>query len=193
MIFMLCQSCGKKQATFHYTSNENGNITEMHLCSECAKKSGLVEDSYKIFNPLSGFSDSFFSDSEGMLGGLLGGMFANPSAKTVQESAVCPFCGMRLREFMNTGKAGCGKCYATFKESLEPTVKKLHGNTKHTGKFPIGREKHRTIQDKKAELEALMKKAIEEQAYEKAAEYRDKIKELEKSESDGSKDDSKGA
>ena len=140
---MLCQSCKKKEATFHYTSNENGAITELHLCRDCAQKNGYLDESLK-------------------------------------KSAVCPFCGMRFNEFIHNGKAGCAKCYATFKDAIAPTIKKLHGNTKHTGRFPAGRAIHKTKEDKRAELEALLKAAIEKQEYEKAAEYRDKIKELDK-------------
>lgn len=173
MIYMLCQACGKKEATFHYTSNENGKITEMHLCHDCAKKNGYYDESIGNFDPF-----NLFGSSEKMFGELLGGMFGNEPTKSLRESSVCPFCGMRLNEFMHNGKAGCSKCYTTFKDALTPTIKKLHGNTKHTGKFPIGRAIHKTKQDKRAELEALLKKAIENQEYEKAAEYRDQIKEL---------------
>ena len=178
---MLCQSCGKKQATFHYTSNDNGNVTEKHLCHECAKNSGLIDDSNKIFNSF-GFSDSLFDHSEKMLGELIGGMFKGTPAKSIRESAVCPFCGMRLHEFMQGGKAGCAKCYATFKDAISPTLQKLHGNTKHTGRIPEGRAVHKTKQDKRYEYESLLKKAVEDQEYEKAAEYRDKIKELDSEE-----------
>ena len=174
---MLCQSCQKKQATFHYRANDNGNITETHLCADCAKKSGLIEDSYKIFNPF-GFEDSFFENSNSMLGEILGGMLGEPNKKTITESLVCPFCGMRLSEFLRNGKAGCSQCYSTFSSYLEPTLKKLHGNTKHTGKIPAGREIHKSKEQQISELENMLKSAVEAQEYEKAAEYRDKIREL---------------
>ena len=170
---MLCQSCGKKEATFHYTSNENGNITELHLCHDCAKKSGYIDESFKNFNPF-----SFFNNSQDMFGELIGGMFDSEQPAAIREAAVCPFCGMRLNEFMHGGKAGCAKCYTTFKNAITPTIKKLHGNTKHTGKVPAGRAIHKTKEDKRAELEVLLKKAIENQEYEKAAEYRDQIRAL---------------
>lgn len=172
---MLCQNCKEKQASFHYTQNNNGHVTETHLCHDCAKKAGLIDDSHKIFNPFG------FYDTEDMLGELLGGMFETPAQNILKESSVCPFCGMRLSEFMRSGKAGCAKCYTTFKNSLSPTLQKLHGNTRHAGKIPTGRTAQKTKADKKAELEALLEKAVEEQEYEKAAEYRDKIKALEAS------------
>lgn len=37
---MKCENCGKEEVNFHFTSNINGNITEKHLCAECAEKLG---------------------------------------------------------------------------------------------------------------------------------------------------------
>lgn len=33
---MKCQNCGRNEANYHYRSNVNGQIQEMHLCYECA-------------------------------------------------------------------------------------------------------------------------------------------------------------
>ena len=38
---MKCEHCGNEEVSFHYTSNINGNITEKHLCSQCAGKFGI--------------------------------------------------------------------------------------------------------------------------------------------------------
>ena len=38
---MKCENCGKEEVSFHYTSNINGNITEKHLCADCAVKLGF--------------------------------------------------------------------------------------------------------------------------------------------------------
>ncbi len=175
--FMLCQSCKKKEASFHYTSNENGNVTELHLCRDCAKKSGYLDEGMGSFNPF-----HFFEDSDSMFGELIGGMFGNAPAKPLRESAVCPFCGMRLGEFMHGGKAGCAKCYTTFKDAITPTISKIHGNTTHVGKIPAHRALHKSKEDKRRELESLLKASIEKQEYEKAAEYRDAIRALDKDE-----------
>ena len=175
---MLCQNCGKNAATFHYTVSDNGAVSETHLCRSCAEKAGLLHNTEAYFEPFS-FAEDFFADSETMLGGLLGGFLGNKvNTPTLRESAVCPGCGMRLAEFAHGGKAGCGKCYTTFKDALAPTIKKLHGNTRHTGKFPSGRKAKPTVEQLRAELTEKMQKAVEKQEYEKAAEYRDKIKAL---------------
>lgn len=35
---MKCEHCGKNEVTFVYQSNVNGQVTEKHLCGECAEK-----------------------------------------------------------------------------------------------------------------------------------------------------------
>ena len=42
---MLCEICGENEATFHYSEVVNGNKTEHHLCSECAKELGVMDES----------------------------------------------------------------------------------------------------------------------------------------------------
>ena len=54
---MKCQNCGKNEINFHYSSNVNGRVTEAHLCSEGAVKSGY--DMGSLFSSESIF-DSYF-------------------------------------------------------------------------------------------------------------------------------------
>lgn len=35
---MLCEECGKNQATVHMKKIINNHVNESHLCEECAKK-----------------------------------------------------------------------------------------------------------------------------------------------------------
>jgi protein arginine kinase activator len=42
MKFRKCENCGKNEVSFHFKSNVNGNVTERHLCSECASKMGAL-------------------------------------------------------------------------------------------------------------------------------------------------------
>ena len=34
---MMCQNCGQRTATTHIKTIINGQLTESHLCSQCAK------------------------------------------------------------------------------------------------------------------------------------------------------------
>lgn len=73
---------------------------------------------------------------------------------------------------------GCDKCYAQFKDRLLPLLKRVQGNTRHSGKLP------RRVGDglrTKRELERLqeeLERAVKAEEYEKAVVLRDKIKSI---------------
>ena len=173
---MLCQNCKKNQASLHYKSIENGNVTERHLCRECAEKLGISVKPFHAF----GITDSILSDAQdGILGGIFGTMIDSYANAIHKESAVCPKCGMRFFEFRRIGKVGCSECYSVFADSLYPTVKQIHGNILHNGKIPEGLSEKLTKENRLKTLKTRLAKAIELEKYEDAAHLRDEIKSLE--------------
>ena len=50
----------------------------------------------------------------------------------------CPVCGASLSDISDTGKVGCADCYKTFLNQLMPSIQRMHGNTHHIGKIPMG-------------------------------------------------------
>lgn len=73
---MKCENCGKNEVTFVFQSNVNGQVTEKHLCSECAEKLGytqkLAAQSQRMMQNFLGGSlfDDFFTPFPSLLGGL---------------------------------------------------------------------------------------------------------------------------
>lgn len=164
---MLCQNCGKHEATTHIKSVVNGEYTQLHLCSTCAGKLGYGD----VF---SGFGFD--------LGDFFGNFFSKP--KTTLSSAKverCEKCGMSFEEIVKNGKIGCADCYGKFYEMLLPSIQRIHGKTQHNGKVANIIDEKETVKEKTkeeiiAELKEEMKTAIEEQNFERAAELRDEIK-----------------
>ena len=70
---MKCQNCGKNEATFYYKSNINGRVMESHLCPECARQLGLVQDMRRPMMSSFWDDDDFFPRPFRMLEPLLGG------------------------------------------------------------------------------------------------------------------------
>lgn len=105
---------------------------------------------------------------------------AQPSGPERAKPVSCEHCGFTDAQFTQVGKLGCPKCYEVFENKLEPVLRRIHGNSGHTGKIPrrtggtIGLRKK--IEDLKRELQS----AVTHEEYEKAAEIRDKIRALEK-------------
>lgn len=159
---MLCESCGKKPATVHYTEIRNGEMSEMHLCENCARKKEVD------FKPHFSLAD--------LLAGL-GDFEATLPLEVSKEK--CPVCGITLTDFKKEGRLGCGKCYKAFETSLAPLLKRIHGRTSHTGKIigVIGNEATRSTLQK---LRTALQNAVSREEFEEAARIRDKIKELEK-------------
>ena len=91
------------------------------------------------------------------------------------ESKACALCGANFAQLMQSGKVGCGECYSVFKAELEPTIIKLHGRAKHTGKIPKNLESAISMKRQIEELNIKLNKLIETQNFEEAAVVRDQI------------------
>lgn len=166
---MKCQKCKAKEATTHIKKVVNGEYTEYMLCSECAHAMG--------------YDNVFDFEMPDMFGGLLQSFFTG-ALPARSGASRCPECGSTYGDITNTGKVGCGKCYEAFYNELLPSIKRIHGNTTHSGKTPSTANTVEVKAEKSAEdeintLKAQLQKAIEEQNFELAAALRDKIKEKE--------------
>lgn len=166
---MKCSHCHNNEANTHITRVINGKREEMHLCSECAKELGVMEE----------FDFDFSMDS--LFGNLLGaGASALNSLTGIDR---CTYCGSSLNDIINSGRVGCANCYDKFEDKLSPSIEKLHGRTKHVGKSVTYTEEPETEEApaQKSELEKLkeeLKLAVQEQRFEDAAVIRDKINAL---------------
>lgn len=170
---MICQHCNQNEATTHIQKNVNGEKTEMHLCSKCAKELGVM-DEFRMPS----MSDLF---GNSLLGNFLGaGVSAMNSLSGVER---CSTCGSSFNDIVKSGHIGCSDCYDKFADKLEPSVKKIHGKTKHIGKYVSYEDAVNEPKEKKEEneLEGLKRQlddAVKEQRFEDAAVLRDKIKEM---------------
>lgn len=170
---MLCDKCGKNEATVYYRQEINGEVTETALCAECAENAGVI-----------GKNAGFFSAAGGAgIGSFLDGFFDTPFALASHRAAgkekVCPLCGAAYRDIVKSNKCGCARCYDTFREELAATIEKLHGRVKHIGRAPAGRAALRDRENKLASLRRSMAEAVERQDFEAAAKYRDELRTLE--------------
>ncbi len=172
---MLCQRCGQRTATVHLTKFINGQKSEMHLCEQCARETGELDF---VIEPA-------FSLNQ-LLAGLLSQEPAPPTSEPGGEVRAserglsrCPLCGLTYREFARTGRLGCSRCYSHFEDRLDPLLQRIHGHRRHVGKGPRRISNAAEVYAQIERLKAEMDQAIRVEAFERAAELRDKIKELE--------------
>jgi protein arginine kinase activator len=165
---MFCEDCEKRPANVHITKIVNGHKIEKHICEQCAKKQQDVVG-FTLFPDFS-FPNIFSS--------MLEMEHFNPP-NNIKEIK-CEKCSMTYSQFSKIGRFGCDRCYELFANGLDHLLKRIQGNAQHIGKIP--RRAGKAIRFKneleKAKLE--LQKAVLNEEYEKAAELRDKIKEMEK-------------
>jgi len=172
---MLCDICGKKQATVHLTEIIDDQMTELHLCEECARDKGAqMEKHFDLSDLLAGLADM--------------GAEIEPH---IEEKLKCPNCDMTYRDFKAQGQLGCSECYKAFKKNLIPLLKRIHGSTQYLGKASAvapaadgktqaTRTKPLSIASQIQDLKLRLQRAIQQEEFEEAARLRDKIRELEK-------------
>ena len=153
---MKCENCGKNEVTFVYQSNINGQVTEKHLCSECAEKLGytqrLAAYSQRMTRNLlgGGLFDDFFTPVPSLLS-RMNRMLEDPFDDFFADM---PALGAPAEAKQEAPKA---------QEAL------------------LEQEEQNEI-SRKRQLNALrmeMQKAVQEENFERAAELRDQIHSLE--------------
>ena len=84
---MLCDICGKNMATVHLTEIIDNNVTELHLCEECAREKRFqLEPHFGLSALLAGLADF--------------GIKPN-----LQEAALtCSNCGLTYKDFKKIGR-----------------------------------------------------------------------------------------
>src|SRR3712207_4394081 len=114
---MLCDSCRERDAVVHLTQIVANQVTQLHLCEKCAAERG-VETTVPPKNPLGEFLTAVQQQ------------LAVPSA----ELGRCSFCNATMKDFRQTGRWGCSRCYSTFEASMRELLRRVHGSYRHVGR-----------------------------------------------------------
>ena len=161
---MLCEICSKNEATVHYTEIINNEMTEMHLCEDCAREKGaMIKPHFPLADLLAGLTD-----------------FKVPLTVEKGKAGKCPRCGLTYADFRKIGRLGCSQCYYTFKDSLSSLLKRVHGSSEHVGKVPALAGREAEVSRTLRELRERLQRAVQREEFEEAAGLRDQIREMEK-------------
>ncbi len=177
---MRCERCGEHEATVRITRIQDGEKEEMHLCGDCAAEEGYFAWSFEPQFPI-----------HGLLGGLTKGVSGRRHT-SVSRSTRCDRCGRTYRDFAQTGFLGCADCYDAFSTAIDPLIQRIQGGTAHRGKVPRTEDAAApsagTTDDEvrpeggSVSVDVLredLQDAVRREDYERAAELRDRIRELE--------------
>lgn len=158
-----CQRCNNAPAVVHVTELKEGQKHEVHLCEECAEATDYApKKSSKMFEfmlqHLERASSSTGSDRE------------------------CPDCGMTFAEFKAKGRFGCPKDYEIFLPRLIPLLERIHDASSHGDMPPPAIS---ASGEQLVKLRVQLQDAVSSEEYERAANLRDQIRELEEHPVDG--------
>lgn len=158
---MKCDICKENDAIIFVRQVINSTTRELYLCASCAEKRGISEDGSKIdFN----------------LSGLLGNLI---NERNDSKNKVCPVCGKKLQTILKEKTVGCSECYNVFHDDIKGILKGFGVTRSYTGSLPNQIANFKSSLNDRVALQEKLNKAIQEENYEKAAVYRDKLKLLE--------------
>lgn len=168
-----CERCSKNLANVHILKVFDGIKKELNICEKCAKELGEFN-----INPINDIENSF---SLNILSGLVDYFNQSHNSSVSKESDMkCSNCGTTYAEFKQTGFLGCKECYEKFSKILNVFIKRVQNSVEHVGSIPERNGKIFINRKKMTSLKEELQKAILSEEYEKAAEIRDKIRNIEK-------------
>lgn len=161
---MVCDNCKELDAVVHLTRIVDNAVTQLHLCEKCAAAKGVETTLAMPQHPLGDILQAVQQA-------------ASPAS---EDAASCSFCGATPKDFRATGRLGCPHCYDAMEGSLRELLRRLHGSSKHVGaKYdaPIAHvvSKPDTLHD----LRDRLRRAVDAEQFELAAELRDRLRVLE--------------
>lgn len=161
-----CNNCGREtETTVKITQIRGNQKTVVALCHSCASEMGfhnpLDQTPFPLAKILEGIIDQSLAPDD-----------------TDSGSEACTSCGMTFAQFSQFGRFGCGGCYTTFRTKLETILRKIHGNSLHRGRMPRSVDDSTVSVKEQERLETEYKRAIEHEEFERAADLRDKLREI---------------
>lgn len=189
---MNCEKCGNNEATFHYRSIINGEKQEYHFCSDCAKEESSSETLEYAFQPEYTAYNSFWGNPFAMMNSFFGdSRFASLMGQGRSAPATLP---LWYNIFIGDGKPstkGEEKSADNIPDAprhaseakREWLAEAMHPLRHHlSGDSCIPEDAGSEIRAKRelCALKSQLETAVKAEEFEKAAQLRDKIREMEK-------------
>ncbi len=177
---MVCDNCGAGDPVIHLTQIVDNEMRTLHLCERCAAEKGVEGTAVPENFPLADFLAQMSSQSEEGSGSQNPGHSESERARRSADSDSCPYCQLTLKEFRKSGRMGCPECWSAFEGHMRGLLRRIHGSQQHVGKVYLSPDP--STSEMKRRVSALRRKlqrAVELEDFERAAELRDQIQELE--------------
>lgn len=161
---MICENCRERDAVVNLTRVEDGVVRQRHLCERCAAEQGVETT---VATPKAALSDFLQAVNQQAV--------AAPG-----DQSTCHFCGATARDFRQSGRVGCARCYTAFERSLRELLRRLHTSSKHTGRrYTPPTAAITESAGNIGQLRDQLRRAIAAEQFELAAELRDRLRAME--------------
>ncbi len=147
---MLCDDCKNNEAVFDIKLNNNGVISNLHLCQKCYNNR-----KNNIFNSTFGFMNDF--------------------GRPLLKERRCSVCKTSVSEINESCFVGCPHCYTELEDYIMPTIKNIQNATTYQGKVPV-RDEYKAKERERLLIE--LNKARAEEDYMRAAQISEQLKKL---------------
>lgn len=163
---MRCDNCKKREHVIELTQVEHDTKVTMHLCEQCAQEKGIDTGSAALKTTLGTFLSA------------LGNQATLP---VPGDGLRCDSCGATLKDVRDSGRLGCAQCYQLFEVHLRDLLRRLHGSSQHVGEryAAPGGTGETDATGRLLDLRDKLRRAVESENFELAAELRDRIRVLE--------------
>ena len=165
-----CEMCAEEPATVHLLRVVDGTVSHTHLCPGCAESVAEETDGLALVlavpSVLRHLGKSPAAD-EGA-----------PAVPVEQDVRFCAVCGTTLSDLKESGLVGCAKCYQTFAEYLEASLKGSAEPVEHPGKMPQRGPETDNLRHEMMRLERMLRELVACERFEEAAGVRDRLAEL---------------
>ena len=151
---MKCDVCGIRESVMFIQEVTPTSTRELHLCAECAAEKRISTEGGRLEVPL-------------------GKIF--PMRPEVR---LCRVCGLSLANLRKYRRAGCPNCYKDFASEIGAMMNGSKKSSTYKGSLPKRIAGFRSKLEDRAVLENSLNESVAREDYEKAAVYRDRLKEL---------------
>jgi len=167
---MKCEKCNASNAVIHFTQVREGKVVSYNLCQDCAEKLGMKGAKFDSIN-----QPAFAPEAKSEV--------LNELAQDTGDGGrdVCPFCRSTMDDIKSSGRLGCSQCYFAFENQVDVLLRRIQGSSFHVGRRTARPDSQAfTDQMLVRELKKKLTDAVKREDYERAAQLRDEIQNIEK-------------
>lgn len=158
-----CGRCGRPEPVVGLSRDLAGLAQDIELCAACAAELGVRPGKGRLPPTVGDLCE----------------VLIDPAGAAAADKRACPRCGTTFAALRATGLAGCVHCFDHFRAGIAGLLPRIARRTVHAGSVPRRLRAIRRLFADRGDLRSRLEAALSAEHYERAAELRDALRELE--------------